>query len=263
MFENIICFLSNYNCKKINPIEYDKLLRSPGQSLNEKIDDIIDNSYQNILLLTLIYGFIAIYIPWIFIIYIIILLIIITITVNKVKPLKMGRDGEIAMSQYLHSIARESSNVYIFNDIVNSEKKYNIDHVVLSNNGIFIIDTKTYAKERGKTNTIMIKNNKLYKNNYPIELPAINGQAKWLQNRIEKELNKKYKITKIVAYIGWFTVGSKIDDIFITNAKNIKYILNKNSKINSFDENEFKKIKSILTSLSSNRKREICCNKPS
>jgi len=262
MFEKLICFLARFNCHKINPIEYDKLLRFPGQSSEEKIDEIIDNMHQKLFTITITYGLIALYIPWIGIFYIFITIALVQKTLKDITPYKLGRDGEKAMSQYLYSIARESSDMYIFNDIVNSEKKYNIDHIVLTKNGIFLIDTKTYSKEKGKKNQIIIKNNKLFKNDYHIKLPAIDGQAKWLLTHIKKEIKKDISITPIIAYIGWYVEGSKIDNIYITNAKNIKNILKNSYSTKLFDDSELQKIKKVLTSLSTNhnRKANLCCD---
>jgi len=42
MFEKLIIKLSGIDCNKTNPIEYDILLRSPGQSLDEELEKIKD-----------------------------------------------------------------------------------------------------------------------------------------------------------------------------------------------------------------------------
>jgi hypothetical protein len=265
MFEKLVCLLAQFNCNTKNPIKYEKLHRFPAQSLSEKIDDTIIKLHQNILIITLIYGLVCIYIPWVSILYILVIIYLVSKTLKKITPLRQGRDGELALAQYLNIILKELSmkniDTYIFHDIINNEKQYNIDHILLSQNGLFIIDTKTYAKDEKIENKITIKNNYIYKNGYLYKLPYIKNQAKWLQSQIKKKINKDIKITPIVAFIGWYVEGSKIDDVYITNAKNIKNIF-LNRKTNMiFSKEELREIKKVLISLATNHNRvKLCCD---
>lgn len=62
--------------------------------------------------------------------------------IKAVKHQKQGRDGERAVGQYLE-LFRESG-CHIYHDILG--KGFNVDHVVISNKGIFVVETKTYSK---------------------------------------------------------------------------------------------------------------------
>lgn len=54
----------------------------------------------------------------------------------------MGRDGEKVVGQLLTQFIADDA--YVFHDIPCNG--FNIDHVVIHPNGIFVIETKTYAK---------------------------------------------------------------------------------------------------------------------
>ena len=65
----------------------------------------------------------------------------------RLKNLKLGRSGERVVGQYLESL-RESGGI-VYHDILGDS--FNVDHVVISPKGIYVIETKTYSKPaRGK-----------------------------------------------------------------------------------------------------------------
>ena len=269
MFEKLICFLARLGCNKINPIKYSKLLRFPAQSLDEKIEDM---AYDYLGILTLVSTVMIIAIvfnPWFIILQILFLVIFSVKFIKDILPIKLGRDGEKAMAQYLYTIARQTQDMYVYHDIVNNEDHYNIDHIVVSRNGIFIFDTKTYSKTKGITDTIKIKDNCLYKNTYSINnLPLqVQGQAKWLESELRQKVGVTYKIKPTIAFIGWKIDGENIEinghKVYITNARNIKSILENKYSKPLFDDAELTRITSAMHTLASNsnKKRHMCCDK--
>ena len=63
------------------------------------------------------------------------------------RALRLGEEGEKAVGQSLEDL--RSRGCRVFHDIV--ADGFNIDHVVVSPRGIFVIETKTYSKSnRGK-----------------------------------------------------------------------------------------------------------------
>lgn len=264
MFEKIICILAGIDCNKVSPIKYEKLLRFPAQALDDKIDDINYKFTSILIVVTTIFSIFSILISgWFLLLNLVFIFFWSSWYIKEVRSYKLGRDGEKAMAQYLHMIAREGKNIYIYHDIVR-ENRYNIDHIVLSKQGIFIIDTKTYSKQKKAKNKISSYGKNLYRNNYKIDgdlIYQIKGQAKWLNEQIEKELNKTYEIRCTIAFIGWYVDIKLIDGVYLRNAKDIKNILvNSNSKEN-FDDNEFDKIRGVLHKLASQSKssKSLCC----
>ena len=61
---------------------------------------------------------------------------------SRVKTLKLGRDGEKAVGQFLERLRERGAQV--IHDFPG--EKFNIDHVVVHQSGVYAIETKTYSK---------------------------------------------------------------------------------------------------------------------
>lgn len=278
MFEKLIIRLSGINCNKINPIDYDILLRSPGQSLDEEMDSIRDKIYDKLffsVILILISVTVAstfnlpsyfqIITSFIFLGYVIFL-------IQKNLPLmrnyKLGRDGERSVAQYLSVVARqlskENTNMNIYHDLVNEKKKFNIDHVVVSKKGIFIVETKMYRKDKGIRNTITSNGKELFINGQKItsNIPLqVKGQVNWLQDELLQKTGKKYEIIPTIAFVGWFVNAKKIDDIYFTSAKTLKHRLENKDRDVLYDDEELKRITSCIHKLATVKNKkyiDIC-----
>ena len=266
MFEKLIIMLSGIDCTKKNPINYDNLLRSPGQSLDEELDQIKDKLLGKIfnasilvfigiatILIFKLSLYFEIVLVFIFFIYFTVLL---SKNIENIRNYKLGRDGEKSVAQYLSIVSRqlskEDANMHVYHDLVDNVKKFNIDHVVVTKKGIFIFETKTYRKDEGITNKITSNGQELFKNgqrmtnNIPLQ---VKGQIRWLQSELLQETGKKYPIVASIVFVGWFVDSSKIDGIYITQAITLKNILeNKYSKV-IYDDEELKRITSAIRKL--------------
>ncbi len=60
--------------------------------------------------------------------------------------LRQGRDGEIAVGQFLERLREGGAQV--FHDICGPG--FNVDHLVIAEQGIYVIETKTYSKPAGR-----------------------------------------------------------------------------------------------------------------
>ena len=278
MFEKLIIKLSGINCSKINPIDYDILLRSPGQSLDEEIDNFRDKIYDKlsfsvilmVISTTLLVSFqlpsyFQIIISLIFFGY---LIFLIQKNLSALRNYKLGRDGEKSVAQYLSIVARqvskENSNMYIYHDLVDEKKKFNIDHVVVSKKGIFIVETKTYRKDKRITNKITSNGKELFKNGHKMinNIPLqVKGQVQWLQSELLQTTGKKYEIISTIAFVGWYVEGDKIDDIYITQAKTLKNIFEHQYIDVIYDDEELKRITSCIHKLATvtNKKHTDIC----
>ncbi len=128
---------------------------------------------------------------------------------QKVKTLKMARDGERAVGHYLDRLRENGYRV--FHDVVG--KNFNIDHVVVGNKGIFTIETKNYSKPlRGKSSihfdgeSITVNGCKTDRN------PVIQAlaQAGWLSAHIQETTGHTHKVQPVIVFPGW-SVTSRID----------------------------------------------------
>jgi len=278
MFEKLIIKLSGIDCTKKNPINYDNLLRSPGQSVDEELDKFRDKILAKvsfIFTLTIVYiimipilklpvysQILAVVIFWIYIIF------LLSKNIKKLRNYKLGRDGEKSVAQYLSVVARqlskEDANMHVYNDLVDELREFNIDHVVVSKKGIFIFETKTYRKTEGITNTITSNGKELFKNgqkmtnNIPLQ---VKGQVKWLQSELLQKTGKRYTIIPSIVFVGWYVDSSKIEDINITTAKTLKYILENQYRDVLYDNEELKRITSCIHKLATvkNEKHTDIC----
>jgi len=136
LFEKLIILLSGIDCSKKNPINYNNLLRSAGQSLDEELDKIRDEILSKFLsvLTGTIVGIIMILIFRLPFYYEIVLLLsfftylffILSKNIGKIRSCKLGRDGEKSIAQYLSIVARqltkEDANMHVYHDLVDEGK---------------------------------------------------------------------------------------------------------------------------------------------
>jgi len=132
-------------------------LRVPGQSLEDKIEQVAVDEYSKyitygagsvgiVVLIWIIWLSKTLPNPWVGTICGIIGVVYsiqgIYKTNKRLRLLRLGRDGERAVAEALDSLRGKGARV--IHDIVAG--KFNIDHVVLARRGIFAIETKTYTK---------------------------------------------------------------------------------------------------------------------
>lgn len=149
-------------------------------------------------------------------------------TGKEIKLLKMARDGEKIVAEELQALIKDGAAV--LNDIVSDN--FNIDHVVISSHGIFLIETKTYSKPIDNKEAkitfdedhIFVDGKKYDRN--PIE--QVRALTKWLQDLIKKSTGIKFQVKPVILFPGWFTEPIKRgQDIWILNPKALpKFVSN-------------------------------------
>ncbi len=274
IFEKIVCYFAKINCKKKNPIDYEKFRRYPAQSLMEKKRELVFDFIDKATRITILYTFISVFIKsmtltlFFITFYGIAIVYISKNFIKEARKIDQGIDGELYVAQILNKIAIEEAKnqtkIMIFHDIVNSEKSYNIDHVIVSSKGVFAIDTKAHSLAHSKEDkTVTIKKSYIQKGKFKIDIEVeslIKAQSKWL----EKELGVEVK--PILAYIGWFINNkeyNEIDSVKIINISNIKFLLNDFKKLPSiYNQETYNQIVKKLHKLSRQEDRSIhfCCS---
>jgi hypothetical protein len=142
--------------RKNSPITK-KLLNLPGQSVDAKLQDFVTDHF---LLPTMIVGMLSIlcltewigYLghgprnPWGFSAMLIATVAIYGLGLRKnwasYKALKLGRDGERAMAEYMN--ARLDPTARVLHDVPIAHG--NADHVIICTRGIYVVETKTRSK---------------------------------------------------------------------------------------------------------------------
>jgi hypothetical protein len=219
--------------EKHSPLK-DKPLRYAGQSIDEQIDDqFLDVMYW--VLLPCI-GIVFTIVDWFR--YLnprpvsspipatVLAIIVTAIGVFKlirirrnVERLKMARDGEKLVAEGLQEMIKQGATV--LNDI--QSDKFNIDHVVVSKNGIYLIETKTYSKPAKKEAKISFTDEKVFADGVLIDRNPIQqakALAKWLQELLLQTTGKKFSIRPVVLFPGWFIEPMKRgQEVWILNPK--------------------------------------------
>jgi hypothetical protein len=212
-----------------------KPLHNPGESLDHKIMDIKFDML--VFPITTIVAIVMTLLEWYRlyvkippqpVTYTILALILLGISawnikksLNRIKLLRLGRDGEKEVGQLLDCLRENGAK--IFHDIPGDG--FNLDHVVVHNTGVYVIETKTLSKpEKGETKLIF-DGNRIIKNGLELDRnPIIQVQtgSKWLTELIEQSTGHKTKIKPVVVYPGWYieqTTEAKKSDVWVLNPK--------------------------------------------
>lgn len=126
----------------------------------------------------------------------------VTRTAKKVKQLKLGRDGERAVAQYLEWF--RTSGFFVFHDV--PIEGANIDHVLVGQRGVFTIETKTHSKpERGECR-IRLEGERVFANGRELDRSPViqaKAQARWVHNFL-KDAQFTVFVHPVVVFPGWF-----------------------------------------------------------
>lgn len=218
-----------------SPIK-DNPLRNPAETLDKEIEILINDDAMSyvmsatfIIVLTLLE-----WSKWYFdlplspVTYLILSFIIVPYCVFKViqirkrlKSLRQGRDGEKAVGQYLELLRETGAR--IFHDIPGDG--FNLDHVVVSSSGVYVIETKTYSKpDEGMPRMVFtgtsLSYNKVKNNNKPII--QVKAASHWLNGLLKDSTGKAFAIKPVVVFPGWFiepTSEARNSDVWVLNPK--------------------------------------------
>ncbi len=224
--------------KKHSPLKSSPL-RQPGQSLSEKMADMVDE-----ILLYLVYIVVFVFLAlnewsklyfntppqplfWTLVAVIVGIYSIIKIMRlwKKVRNYKLGRDGERIVGESLEKLREKGYKV--FHDIVC--EGFNIDHIIVGPGGVFIIETKTISKKNDSKisyDGVDIKIDGFTPDRSPIA--QVIGQVYWLENFIAEHAKLKVKVKPVIVYPGWYVIQEVYDaEVWVLNIKALPSFLEK------------------------------------
>jgi len=238
--------------KKKSPLK-DKPLRYVGQSVDEKIDQLINDGELPYFLISVLAFYLAGYEWWRYFnnpppspkIVTLLAILIIAFSIykirkirTKIKRLELGRDGERAVGQFLDNL--RTNGYCIYHDIIGD--RFNIDHVIISKKGIYVIETKTYSKPCNGNPKIYYDGKKLKIDGLgTLTKPIIqvNTSSQWLIKLLQKKTGKKFSIKPVILFPGWFvhsTEEGKKANTWVLNPKALPtYIANQPDIISEED----------------------------
>lgn len=217
------------------------MLRAPGESIGqriEKLNDDINICFSFLLILPLL--FYSIYLPSmldgktqsspvVYVISAVVFLAYFGLRLYKAVRQRhnecLGLDCERAVGEELNQLMLDGCRVY--HDF--QADKFNIDHIVISENGVFAIETKGRAKpDRGRGQTdvrVVYDGQKLQFPTWYEEEPVEQAkrQAAWLSSWLTKAVGEHIAVKPALALPGWF-VERKKPDFLIFSGKNPQFI---------------------------------------
>lgn len=237
----VISFWIRYQRKnRRNPLT-SQMLRAPGESIGqriEKLNDDINICFSFLLILPLL--FYSIYLPSmldgkaqsspvVYVISAVVFLAYFGLRLYKAVRQRhnecLGLDCERAVGEELNQLMLDGCRVY--HDF--QADKFNIDHIVISENGVFAIETKGRAKpDRGRGQTdvrVVYDGQKLQFPTWYEEEPVEQAkrQAAWLSSWLTKAVGEHIAVKPALALPGWF-VERKKPDFLIFSGKNPQFI---------------------------------------
>jgi len=214
----------------------DKPLRNPGQSLDEQINKLYSEDMTDYAIYSAVVIMLAGLEWWRYytnpsfspITYTVIAVIVTMFCLyklsnlkKKIRLLKLGRDGERAIGQYLEGLRETGCRV--FHDIVGNG--FNLDHVVISQHGVFVIETKTYSKPQKGEAKITVAGEQILINGSPCKSDVVTqakAEANWLKGVLRESSGKDIMVKPVVVFPGWYidnTTTSKSLNVWILNPK--------------------------------------------
>jgi hypothetical protein len=195
----------------------DRPLRYPGQSLDQRLDTLINDDLAVVILIPLVLWWVSGYewyaqlkgvprMPGAYAALALVATVCAAIRIwgmkEQIRTLKLGRDGERAVGQFLEQKRNEGARV--FHDVI--ADGFNIDHVVISPQGVFVIETKTWMK-RSSRSEIGVRDGRTFKDGRqlnPNPLDQAIATAAWLSRQLSESTAKKVSAWPVVLFPGWF-----------------------------------------------------------
>ncbi len=138
---------------------------------------------------------------------------------KTVKRLQMARDGERIVGESLELLREKGYRV--FHDIIGGD--FNVDHVIVGQNGVFTIETKTVSKPiKGQTEIQYDGEQIIIAGFIPYRDPVIQAkaQAKWLRELFTDLTGKSIRVQPVILYPGWFvSLHPKGAEVWVLDVK--------------------------------------------
>jgi hypothetical protein len=195
----------------------DAPLRVPGQSLNDEREQLVADVVFLYLLFPIVFWILAL-IEWVLSVrhalhqpklfaacaafFTAVAIWRIRRLLPQVRALRQGRDGERVVGQALEELRAQGGRV--FHDV--PADGFNLDHVVVVSQGIFVVETKTWSK-RGRNPAISGRAGQLHKDGVPVTPNPIDqarAEADWLRQMLREWTDQEFPVRGVVVFPGWW-----------------------------------------------------------
>lgn len=121
---------------------------------------------------------------------------------RKARHLKLGRDGEREVAHRLSLLNVPGAR--IFHDV--DAGGFNLDHVVICERGIFVIETKTWSKPHKKRPIITLRDGRVFKAGIPAIGDPVRqaaNEAQWLCELLQRKTGRSFRCQPVLVIPGW------------------------------------------------------------
>jgi hypothetical protein len=135
----------------------------------------------------------------------------------------LGYFGERVVAEFLEPL--KEGGWHIFHDMPceSGKEKFNIDHVAVGAGGVFVIETKARRKGEAREGR---DDYKVFFDGEQLSWPwgedqegigQTIGNAKWLQNWLEKTTGQKLEVVPVLAFPGWYVEAKAHASLRVVN----------------------------------------------
>lgn len=219
------------NCKRDlrSPIEGVKIRRQAGQSASAKADALAENLAALVMLPIFTVMLLALFelmrrmgsgISWTGILVLAVLAVCISAVIfvrrrHRIGTWLLGAMGERVVGQILdREMPPKGYRVYHDIQIRKGRRTMNIDHLILGDNGVFLIEDKTWSKPLKGQTVVRFDGRRVYRNDVPDERPVKEAFA------LAKEANAYIKdlsgvsvpVKPVLVFVGWYNQAENRHD---------------------------------------------------
>ena len=227
------------------------LLRLPGQSIDEEMHRLFNDKLVTHLAFALVFFLLALLSwiqalgqsplnPWLMSITAAPIIVCCVFRVwqafKETQRLRLGREGERAVAEQLDVL--KGQGAIVFHDLIGDG--FNLDHVILSSHGVFVVETKTRTKPIKGSPSVTFDGKTLLVNGFEPERNPVNqaqANARWLGEMLRTSTGKEFPVMPVVLFPGWFVEPfPKGSSVWVLNPKALpSFIQNEPTRINEAD----------------------------
>lgn len=130
----------------------------------------------------------------------------------KMQKTKIGLKGEECVGAQLNELLKDGCRV--FHDLVDERRGFNIDHIVVGNTGLYVVETKARTKQKKdgtqkdsthilceKESITIVDGSKKYVDNKSVNQVKLNAET--LEKMLRQDLLMDIRVVPVLAYVGW------------------------------------------------------------
>lgn len=149
--------------------------------------------------------------------------------IQRVRNLGLGLQGEQVVGQQLEEL--RSRGCRIFHDVPGPG--FNLDHVVVSPRGIYVVETKTLRKPHPGNPTVTFDGERLLvAGREPLGdyLGQVAAQRRWLRSLLHETTGQHFAVRSVLVFPGWFVENTRKVrqlDLWVLNPKALPSFLDR------------------------------------